>query len=76
MFRRILAWLGRRPGAVLSGERDTEEEEEEEERDARFVPSPLDRSVRDAHGGNDDLERELAAIADRAKEIEERGHED
>ena len=74
MFRRILAWLGRRPGAVLPGERDTEEEEEE--RDARFVPSPLDRSVRDAHGGNDDLERELAAIADRAKEIEERGHED
>ena len=40
---------------------------------ARFVPSPLDASVRYAHGGGgDDVERELDEIRDEAKRLEGR----
>ncbi|MEF8840869.1 MAG: hypothetical protein V5A62_04495 [Haloarculaceae archaeon] len=65
MFRRILAWL-----RGCSG--DDEPDTESGERDSRFVPSPLDRSVRYAHGGNDELDREIADVTDRAREFEER----
>ncbi|WP_224270382.1 hypothetical protein [Haloprofundus salinisoli] len=48
-------------------------ENSEEDENARFVPSPLDLSVRTAHGGNDDeVVRELSKIDEQAKEIEER----
>lgn len=41
-----------------------------EERD-RFVPSPLDLSVRVSHGGPDDeIERELSRISETAKELD------
>lgn len=37
----------------------------------RFVPSPLDLSVRAAHGGSDgEVERELRDIDERARELE------
>jgi len=45
--------------------------------DTRFVPSPLDLSVRAAHGGGDDeAVRELSKINEQAQELEERqrGH--
>jgi hypothetical protein len=38
----------------------------------RFVPSPLDRSVRSSHGGPDaEIERELHSVSERAREIDE-----
>ena len=38
----------------------------------RFVPSPLDSSVRIAHGGSDDtIERELRDVDERARTLEE-----
>ncbi|QCJ47031.1 hypothetical protein [Haloprofundus sp. MHR1] len=44
-----------------------------EDEDPRFVPSPLDLSVRTAHGGRDDeVVRELSKIDERAREIEDR----
>ena len=46
-------------------------EDDEEERH-RFVPSPLDLSVRVGHGGSDDqVQRELSKIDERARELEE-----
>jgi hypothetical protein len=40
---------------------------------SRFVPSPLDRSVRRAHGGGgDEAARELGRIDERAREMEDR----
>ena len=53
-------------------ERNTEGEEEEDEESDGFVPSPLDLSVRYAHGMPDaEIERELHRINERAREIEE-----
>lgn len=50
--------------------RDGEPDEGEEEK--RFVPSPLDLSVRVGHGGRDDeVARELSKISEQAREIEE-----
>ena len=38
----------------------------------RFVPSPLDLSIRVAHGGpEDDVERELSRIDERARVLED-----
>ena len=49
-----------------------EEERTREEDDARFVPSPLDVSVRVAHGGQDDEQvRALSEIEEQAQDIEE-----
>lgn len=49
---------------------------DDEEEDDRFVPSPLDLSVRSAHGGPDDeVERELHRINERARELEENERE-
>jgi hypothetical protein len=48
------------------------EESDEEESEGRFVPSPLDLSVRIGHGGSDSQRvRELAKINKQAEEIEE-----
>jgi hypothetical protein len=69
MFRRVMAWLRGRSG-------DEEPDAEAGERDSRFVPSPLDRSVRYAHGGNDDLDREIADVAEQAREFEDRRYDD
>jgi len=48
------------------------EESGDEEAEGRFVPSPLDLSVRIGHGGSDSQRvRELAKISKQAEEIEE-----
>ncbi|GAA0272612.1 hypothetical protein [Halobacterium noricense] len=48
------------------------EESGEEEAEGRFVPSPLDLSVRIGHGGSDSQRvRELTKISKQAEEIEE-----
>jgi hypothetical protein len=47
-------------------------EDDEEGEDARFVPSPLDLSVRVGHGGQDETAaRELRKVRERAEELEE-----
>jgi hypothetical protein len=66
MIRRVLSWLTARFVA---------DEEPDADGDG-FVPSPLDRSVRYAHGGNDDGERALSELRERAETIEERRHRD
>lgn len=49
-----------------------EEENDEEGGRYRFVPSPLDLSVRVGHGGRDDeVQRELSKISEKARELEE-----
>ena len=63
MIRRVLSWLAVRLGP--------DERSDAEGEGGEFVPSPLDRSVRYAHGGNDDGERALAEIRERAETIEE-----
>ena len=51
--------------------------EDTEEDDSRFVPSPLDLSVRSSHGGSDvEIERELNNINEQAREIEENRREE
>lgn len=45
----------------------------DEDGESSFVPSPLDVSVRVAHGGQDDEQvRELEEISEHARDIEER----
>ena len=69
MIRRLLAWLRGSPDGERS-DRDAEDDE-------RFVPSRLDASVRDAHGGGDaEAERELARIDATATALEEHRHEE
>ena len=52
-----------------------EEENTDEEVDDRFVPSPLDLSVRFSQGGHDnEVERELNNIDEQAHELEEKQH--
>ena len=46
--------------------------EDAEEDDDRFVPSPVDLSIRFAHGGSDtEVQRELDEINERARELED-----
>jgi hypothetical protein len=53
--------------ARLTRNMDADEDDE-----SRFVPSPLDLSIREAHGGQDvSVERELSKIREEAEEIEE-----
>lgn len=48
-------------------------ESDEGEEKSRFVPSPLDLSIREAHGGKDiEVERELSKISDQAAQIEDK----
>ena len=57
-------------GGEKSNEESGNERGEEEDED-RFVPSPLDLSVRIGHGGSDGQQvRELAKINKQAEEIE------
>ncbi|MEF8840609.1 MAG: hypothetical protein V5A62_03150 [Haloarculaceae archaeon] len=63
MLRRVLEWFAGRFG--------TDEDSGADEAGSGFVPSPLDRSVRYAYGGNDDGERELANVRERAEAFEE-----
>lgn len=50
-------------------ERNAEDTEDEE---GTFVPSPMDLSIRISHAGPDDeINRELEAIEERANELEE-----
>jgi len=60
-------------GGEKSNEKSGNERGEEEEEDKdRFVPSPLDLSVRIGHGGSDSQRvRELAKINKQAEELEE-----
>ena len=54
------------------GDAGTDQHPTDEDVGSRFVPSPLDRSVRSAHGGpGDGIDRELAEIDERARELEE-----
>jgi hypothetical protein len=49
----------------------------EDRNDSRFVPSPLDRSVRRAHGSGDrEADRELGRIGERARELTEADRRD
>lgn len=58
--------------SVFSGGEESEEESDEAEAEGRFVPSPLDLSVRIGHGGSDSQRvRELSKIREQAEEIEE-----
>lgn len=62
--------------ALFRGGEETEAEPDAED-EGRFVPSPLDLSVRIGHGGSEDERvRELVDISEQAREIEEerRGH--
>lgn len=57
---------------VENSNEESGNERGEEEDDDRFVPSPLDLSVRIGHGGSDSQQvRELAKINKQAEEIEE-----
>lgn len=48
----------------------TDEESDEEIDEGRFIPSPLDLSVRIGHGGSDDhIVRELSNIDEQAREL-------
>jgi hypothetical protein len=67
-IRRVLSWLAVRF--------DADEESDGDGGGEGFVPSPLDRSVRYAHGGNDGGERALAEIRERAETIEEQRRRD
>lgn len=66
MLRRLRAWLGGWVG----------DDEEGEEDDHDFRPSRLDASVRDAHGGQDGAgQRELVAVSQTGRELEEQSRE-
>lgn len=63
VIRGLLGW----------GDGDTSDDDASDEADGGgFVPSPLDRSVRFAHGSSDDdVGRALSEIDDRARELED-----
>ena len=51
---------------------DDEIAETEETEESSFVPSQMDVSVREGHGGHDgEVQRELSDISQRARELEE-----
>ena len=58
--------------ALASGGEESEDESSENGNEGRFVPFPLDLSIRIGHGGSDSQRvRELAKISKQAEEIEE-----
>ncbi|RBI59365.1 hypothetical protein DMJ13_22265 [halophilic archaeon] len=60
MFQTLFRW-----------DESTDEKPSEEADEGRFIPSPLDLSVRVAHGGSDDtVVRELSKIDEQARELE------
>ena len=59
--------------ARFSGGEEAEDESGTEDDEGRFVPSPLDLSVRLGHGGSDsERVRELSSVSERARELEEK----
>lgn len=63
MLRGVLTWLTSRIG-------DGEDDADKESADGEFVPSPLDVSVRYAHGGGKtEADRELADIEEEAQQL-------
>lgn len=61
VFRTVFRW-----GAK------TDDQANEETDEGRFIPSPLDLSVRIGHGGpDDDVVRELSKIDEQARELED-----
>lgn len=57
--------------AYFGGSEDSDEESAEEGDEGRFVPSPLDLSIRIGHGGSESQRvRELAKISEQAEDIE------
>ena len=70
MYRRLRRWFAER----FDGEPDGEDDESET---GRFVPSPLDLSVRFAHGSADSsVDRELTAVHEEARRLEEERRRD
>jgi hypothetical protein len=56
----------------FSVSQEASENDEEDEGGNRFIPSPMDLSVRIAHGGSDaDLQREINKINEQAQKIGE-----
>lgn len=61
VFRTLFHWGGKPDG-----------ESDEGGDEGRVIPSPLDLSVRIAHGGpDDDIVRELSKINERARELKD-----
>lgn len=57
--------------AMFERGKTTDEDPDQEGDAGRFVPSPLDLSVRIGHGGSDSQQvRELSKVSDRARELE------
>lgn len=58
--------------ALFGRDDETGEDPGQEDDEGRFVPSPLDVSVRIGHGGSDgNGTRELSEMSERARELEE-----
>ncbi|MFD1646250.1 hypothetical protein [Haloarchaeobius litoreus] len=74
MSRRLRSWLSGRFGGESDGEDDSTDDESET---GRFVPSPLDLSVRFAHGsGDSNVDRELTKVHDEARRLDEERRRD
>jgi hypothetical protein len=57
--------------AVFGGDPESDEDAEAGDDEGRFVPAPLDLSIRIGHGGSEsERVRALAEIDERAREIE------
>jgi hypothetical protein len=63
MLRGALRWVGARLGIAGS--------DADEGAESRFRPSILDASVREAHGGDAEIERELADVEETGRRLEE-----
>jgi len=58
---------------LFRGGEETDKESSEADDEGRFVPSPLDLSVRLGHGGSEsERAHELSKISERAQELEEK----
>ena len=65
----VLVWSLWEVFIALFGDREDSNEDDDED---RFIPSPLDLSVRVGHGGNkDEGVRELSRIRENARTLEE-----
>jgi len=65
----FLSLMSRSGGTNEDSADDTNKDSTEDT--SRFVPSPLDLSVRFSHGGSDtEIDRELSRINEQAREIE------
>ncbi|MFC5366606.1 hypothetical protein [Salinirubrum litoreum] len=70
MLDRLRAWLH----GLFGGTAETDESDDD---DSQFVPSPLDRSVRRAHGsGDEEAGRELGRVGEQARQLEETSRRD